>query len=354
MKRTFKVGLVGFGMVAERFHAPLISVEPDLCLTHVVERHNARSKEVYPEVTVVRTIDDLLVSEVDLVVILTPNESHYPLARKALEAGKHVVVDKPMTVTSSEADELIQVARDHGRLLSVFHNRRWDGDFLTLKRLLGEERLGDVVEVESRFDRFRPEPKGGWRESDGAGTGVLYDLGSHLLDQAFNLFGLPSNVLADIQIQRTGVSADDWFRILLDYGRLRVCLGASCLAAGPMVRFRVRGTKGTWLKHGLDPQEARLAEGGKPGGSGWGAEPEHDWGTFFATVSSEKVATVAGSYQDYYHLLAKALGENGEPPVKADEARNVIYGLELCRRSFEKRSWIPWEGGSHRAGETLG
>lgn len=353
MKRPFKVGLVGFGMVAERFHAPLISVEPGLRLTHVVERHKERSKELYPEVTVVRAIDELLESDVDLVVILTPNESHYPLARQALEAGKHVVVDKPMTVTSTEADELIRVARGQGRLLSVFHNRRWDGDFLTLKRLLQEGRLGDVVEVESRFDRFRPEPKGGWREGDGAGTGVLYDLGSHLLDQAFALFGLPKSVLADIQTQRAGVSADDWFRILLDYGSLRVCLAASCLAAAPIVRFRVRGARGTWLKYGLDPQEAKLAEGGKPG-NGWGVEPEQAWGTVYSADSSAKVATEAGAYQEYYRLLAKALGENGDPPVKAEEARNVIYGLELCRRSFQKQSWVPWEAVCRRSGETLG
>src|SRR5690606_13895007 len=163
-----------------------------------------------------------------------------------------------------EADALIRLASEKQRILSVFHNRRWDSDFLTLRKLLDEGVLGRVVEFGSRFDRFRPEPKGGWRESEGAGTGVLYDLGSHLVDQALCLFGRPRSVLADIPMQRDGVEADDWFRILLDYSETRVCLRASCLAAGPMTRFNVRGSLGSWVQHGLDRQEADLAAGLSP------------------------------------------------------------------------------------------
>ena len=343
MNNVLSVGLVGFGMVAEKFHAPLISVEPALRLTHVVERRHQRSKEIYPDITVVRSLDELLKTEVDLVIVLTPNETHYPLARQALEAGKHVVIDKPMTVTSKEADDLISCAERHRRVLSVFHNRRWDGDFLALRKLVESGRLGEIVELESRFDRFRPEPKGGWREDEGPGTGVLYDLGSHLLDQALALFGPPEAVLAEIQTQRAGVSADDWFRVLLDYPKMRVCLGASCLAAGPMARFKVRGTRGTWLNHGLDPQEAELAKGRRPGES-WGVEQADAWGTLYGENSSQRIETEAGAYPEYYRLLAKALIEGGKPPVEAEEARDVIHGLELCRESFERRRWIRWDG----------
>lgn len=343
MKNVLSVGLVGFGMVAERFHAPLISVEPALRLTHVVERRHQRSKEIYPDVTVVRSLDELLKTEVDLVIVLTPNETHYPLARQALEAGKHVVIDKPMTVTSKEADDLISCAERHRRVLSVFHNRRWDGDFLALRKLVESGRLGEIVELESRFDRFRPEPKGGWREDEGPGTGVLYDLGSHLLDQALALFGPPEAVLAEIQTQRAGVSADDWFRVLLDYPKMRVCLGASCLAAGPKARFKVRGTRGAWIKHGLDPQEAELARGLTPG-ENWGVEQAEAWGTLYGENSSQRIETEPGAYPEYYRLLAKALIEGGKPPVEAEEARDVIHGLELCRKSFERRCWIRWDG----------
>lgn len=342
MKDILTVGLVGFGMVAERFHAPLISVEPAFRLTHVVERRHQRSKEIYPDVTVVRSLDELLETEVDLVVVLTPNETHYPLARQALEAGKHVVIDKPMTVTSKEADDLIDRAQRHKRVLSVFHNRRWDGDFLTLRKLVHDGRLGELVELESRFDRFRPQPKGGWREGEGPGTGVLYDLGSHLLDQALVLLGPPKALFAEIQIQRAGVSADDWFRILLDYPKTRVCLGASCLAAGPMVRFKARGTRGSWVKCGLDPQEGELAKGLLPG-EDWGVEQTEDWGILYGEESSQRIATKAGAYPEYYRLLVDALRGQGEPPVKAQEARDVIYGLELCRGSFEKRCWVRWD-----------
>lgn len=329
-------------MVAERFHAPLISCEPSMKLTHVVERHTHRSPELYPQVTVVRSLEELLQTGVELVVILTPNQSHHSLARQALLAGKHVVIDKPMTVSSEEADDLIRVAEQNRRVLSVFHNRRWDSDFLTLRKLLKEGSLGRLVELESRFDRFRPQPKGGWREEPGAGTGVLFDLGSHLLDQALVLFGAPRAVWADVQSQREGVQADDWFRILLDYPETRVSLRASCLAAGPMVRFTARGTKGSWVKRGLDPQENALADGGRPGSADWGVERASQWGTLYSGQSLRKVSSEAGSYPEYYRLLARAIREGEEPPVPAREARDVIYGLELCRKSAAQRCWVEW------------
>lgn len=341
-KQTLKAGLVGFGMVAERFHAPLISAEPAIELSHVVERHSNRSQQLYPQVEVVRSIDQLLSCPVDLVVVLTPNRSHFHLAKASLEAGKHVVIDKPMTVSSEQADELIELATLRGRVLSVFHNRRWDSDFLTLRRLLKSGSLGRIVEFESRFDRFRPDPKGGWREQSGEGTGILYDLGSHLVDQALVLFGRPQAVLADVRVQREGVQADDWFRILFDYPDVRVCLRASCLAAEPRIRFCVRGTEGSWLKRGLDRQEADLAEGRHPADSGWGEESPDTWGTLYRAEQEEKTPAEPGSYTEYYRFLAQAVRDGRQPPVKATEARDVIFGLELCRKSMQSGRWESW------------
>jgi predicted dehydrogenase len=340
--QPLRVGLVGFGTVAERFHAPLISFEPAFRLSYVVERHRERSRELYPQVTVLRSLDEMLRTTVDLVVVLTPNESHFELAHKALSAGKHVVIDKPMTVSSEQADELISLAVRKGLTLSVFHNRRWDSDFLTLKSLLKSRTLGKIVELESRFDRFRPQPKGGWREKSGVGTGVLYDIGSHLVDQALVLFGLPRAVWADVQVQRDGVSADDWFRVLLDYPETRVCLRASCLAAGPMVRFCVRGTKGTWIKHGLDSQEFDLAEGRLPGENGWGVEDEENWGVIYRADEEQKTRSLPGHYTEFYRLLAQSLEDGSEPPVRPGEARDVVRCLELCLKSCETGSWVAW------------
>ena len=211
-----------------------------------------------------------------------------------------------------------------------------------MRSLLRDGALGRVVELESRFDRFRPQPKGGWRESAGGGTGILYDLGSHLIDQALLLFGRPNRVFADIAVQRDGVEADDWFRVLLDYPQTRVCLGASCLAAGPMTRFRVRGTEGTWLKHGLDRQESDLAEGRRPGEEGWGREIEESWGVCYGGSDARSTPSVPGLYTEFYRLLAHSVQEGSEPPVTPGEGRDVIRVLELCLESWGTGGWVGW------------
>jgi predicted dehydrogenase len=345
-----KVGLIGFGMVAQRFHAPLISVEPKLHLTYVVERTHNRSQELYPKVTVLRTAQELFQTDVEVVVVLTPNESHFPLALEALAAGKHVVLEKPMTINSAQADELIQASRLHQKMLTVFHNRRWDGDFLTLRGLLENKTLGEVVSLESHFDRFRPNLKGGWRENDAPGSGVLYDLGSHLLDQCFQLFGLPQALLADLRIERTKARITDAFTIFLDYGTVRAELKASCLAAEPKLRFKVRGTQGTWMRYGLDPQEDALREGQLPEGDDWGKVAPQHWGTLFLEEqgiepnesSGKPFPEEAGCYPRFYSELAAALENNGDPPVSPEEARNVIRAVELCQESHRQRQWVQW------------
>lgn len=324
-------------MVAERFHGPLITVEPRLRLTHVLERSKSRSRQCYPQVEIVRDLQQFLASPVDVVAVLTPNELHFEQARQALLAGKHVVLDKPMTVTASEADELVTLAQTQNRLLTVFHNRRWDSDFLTLRRILSEGSLGRLVELESHFDRFRPAPKGGWREERGAGTGVLYDLGSHLLDQVLFVFGTPRRLWAEVRSQRV-TEADDFFEVVLDYGELRVTLKASCVAAEPKLRFLARGSQGAWMKYGMDPQEDALAAGATPGGADWGVDLNP--GTFYRAEGSEVVACERGNYPAFYAQLAAALLEGASPPVPPEQARDVIRALELCLESHRRGCWI--------------
>lgn len=336
-----RVGLVGFGMVAERFHAPLLSVDDNFALTHVVERHQARSQQKYPEVTVVNSHQSLLQQPVDLVVVLTPNESHFTIARDALMAGKHVVLDKPMTVTSAEADELIALAAERELVLTVFHNRRWDSDFLTLKALLAEGKLGRLVELESRFDRFRPHLKGGWREEEVPGAGILYDLGSHLFDQSLHLFGLPKALFGTLLLERSQSKVVDGFRVSLDYQSFFVNLYSSCVAAEPKVRFRARGEQAAWVKYGLDPQEGRLAVGDLPNTEDWGGEGPEDWGRLHAS-QVRKIPSVPGDYPAFYRELAGAIREGGLPPVSPEDARNVIRMIELCERSHEEKRWVEW------------
>lgn len=273
MTQPLKTGLVGFGRVAQTMHAPLIHQEPLLDLTAVVERHHQKSKEKYPAVTVYRSLEALLAeADVDLIVICTPNEYHFSQAKMALEAGKHVVVDKPITVSSSEAEALLSLAKSKGKLLSAFQNRRWDGDFQTITKLLHEGTLGRIVHFESHFDRFRPEPTENWREQQVPGSGILYDLGAHLIDQALLLFGKPEWVYAEILTQRSGVEADDFFDLTLMYPTTKVRLSASILMNAPLPKFLVLGDKGSYSKYGLDVQEAAFKAGILPGSDHWGEE----------------------------------------------------------------------------------
>ena len=343
-----KVGIVGFGMVAQRFHVPLLRAEKRLCLTHVVERHQSRSLELEPSVITLRSVEELWDSEVEVVVILTPNETHAELAEQALRAGKHVVVDKPFTVSSVQADRLMQVAMETERLLTVFHNRRWDNDFLTVAKLLREGRLGRLRRFESRWERYRPSPKGGWREELGAGSGGLYDLGSHLMDQTLTLFGKPHRLFAHLQIQRDSVHAVDCFDLRLDYGGFQACLHSDCLTAAPSFRFALHGENGSFVKTGLDPQEAALSQEATPGSAGWGEETETDWGVLrflgkeHESLVLERVPSEKGNYPEFYRNLAAALQGEESIHVSAEQARDVILGLELALASERDGGWVDW------------
>ena len=341
-----KVGLVGFGMAAERFHAPLISAEPGLTLSHVVERHQRRGEQLYPHLTTLTDSRQLWDSEVDVVVILTPNATHYRLAKEALEAGKHVVVDKPLAVSSREVEDLISVAGRANRILTAFHNRRWDSGFLTLRQLLEQDALGELHRYECRWERFRPAPKGGWREEDGSGTGILFDLGSHLIDQALQLFGPPRAMLCKLRVQRPGTTAVDCFDWWCDYGFMLATLSSNCLTAAPTFHHQLLGLRGTFTQRGLDPQEAALQAGLRPGGPHWGREPEERWGELErldeGRLVRQKVPAVAGDYTHFYRNLVAALRGEAELEVKAEQARDVVRAIELAIESDRQGRWIPW------------
>ncbi|MGW6906483.1 Gfo/Idh/MocA family protein [Streptomyces sp. NPDC054940] len=342
-----RVGLVGYGLAGSVFHAPLIATTEGLTLDTVVTSNPERQEQAraeHPEVRVAATSDELLdrAADLDLVVIASPNKTHVPLATTALKAGLPVVIDKPIAGTAAEARELAALAEERGLLLSVFQNRRWDNDFLTLRRLLAEGELGDVWRFESRFERWRPQTKGGWRESGGPAEigGLLYDLGSHVVDQALVLFGAVTQVYAEADIRRPGAETDDDTFIALTHASgVRSHLYASATTAQLGPRFRVLGSKAGYVKYGLDPQEAALREGQRPDTTAdWGTEPESLWGRVGSgesplTGGGRVEPTLPGDYPAYYAAVAKALLDGGPNPVTALEAAAALDVLEAARRS---------------------
>lgn len=342
MSTPINTGLVSFGKASRVFHGPVITSIPELHLKTVVERHDTKSRELYPWVEVVPSIEALLADDsIELVVVATPNHTHYELARKALDAGKHVVVDKPFTTTSTHAEELLERAAHKNLVISPFQNRRWDGDFLTVQKLLQENVLGRLVEFESRFDRFRNYARpDAWREQPGDGSGVFFDLGPHLVDQAVALFGTPESVSADIRAQRDGAKTDDHFDVLLQYDGLKVTLKGGMLVRSRTPRFVLNGMNGSFAKYGLDPQEAALSAGGTPGSAGWGAEPEESWGEINTDLGGlhllGRVETVAGNYQAFYHNLARAIRGTAAAAVTPEQILTTMRVIETAFQSAEQ------------------
>ncbi|WXL26747.1 oxidoreductase [Ectopseudomonas mendocina] len=339
MGPRMKSGIVGYGYAGKTFHAPLISMVADLELTAVATRNAAAVTQDWPGVATEPTPQGLFArDDIELVVIATPNDTHFSLAAQALEAGKHVVVDKPFTVTVAEGQELIELADRNKRLLSVFHNRRWDADFLTLKARLNSGELGRVVHFESHFDRYRPVVRQRWRESSAAGAGLWYDLGPHLLDQAVQLFGRPHTIWLDQARQRDAALADDWFHAVLSYDEVRVILHASGLVAGPTPRFAVHGTTGSFIKYGLDTQEDALKAGLRPTDIAWGHDPEQ--GRLYLgqgdSVQERSVPSNAGDYRLYYSAIADAIRNGAANPVPAEEALVVMQLIEAGITSYQQ------------------
>jgi predicted dehydrogenase len=336
MTHTIKAGIVGYGYATATFHAPLISSVPGLELVAISSSDAGKVHADWPQMDVCATPQALFArKDIDLVIIPTPNDTHHALARLALAAGKHVVVDKPFTLTSADARDLIAFAKSGQRHLSVFHNRRWDADFLTLQKLLVSGQLGRVTHFESHFDRYRPDVPQRWRDGAGPGSGLWYDLGSHLLDQAVCLFGMPQTILLDTARQRDGALADDWFHAILAYGDLRVILHASALVAHQGPRFVMHGTRGSYTKYGLDPQEAALKTGARPGQDGWGIDTQPgrldvlrgSW------MQQSILASEAGNYVQFYQAMCDSIWHGSAIPVPATEALQVMQLIELGQQS---------------------
>ncbi|GAB2875059.1 scyllo-inositol 2-dehydrogenase [Pseudoduganella ginsengisoli] len=342
--QQYAVGLIGYGTGGAVFHAPMIAAVPGLKLARIASRSANRDevRRVYPGVSLDDTpqamLDDPAIA---LVVVCTPNASHYALAKAALQAGKHVVVDKPFVLTSSEGDELVALAAQKGLLLSVYHNRRWDGDFMTLQRALASGELGPVHTYRAHFDRYSPQVKVRWKESAQPGSGVLWDLGSHLIDQALHLFGLPRTVTAQVATQRDGAQVEDAFELVLDFGRCKAMLHASALVRAPGPRYQVHGAQGSFIKYGVDTQEEALKQGARPGGAGWG----HDIPANYATITSadgaqRTVETIPGSYEAFYYGMWRAMAEGAPAPVAAEDAVSVVRVIECAYRSHGERRTV--------------
>jgi predicted dehydrogenase len=342
------VGLIGFGLGGKAFHAPVIAAVEGLRLAAVLERHGDTAAHIYPGVKIVRTAAELLaIQSIRLVAIATPNDTHFSYVRACLEADRDVVVDKPFATTLLEARELAELARQRGRLLTVYQERRLDGDFLTVKQLIGGGELGRVVHFEETFDRCRVQVRDSWKERVGPGRGVFWDLSPHLIDHALVLFGRPEALLADLRIEREGGSSVDAFDVTLYYpGGLRAVASSNTLAPVARPHFRVRGTRATFLKRSLDPQEALLRAGQPMGGESWGLEKEEDWGTLTPTDPQygepRKIATLRGDYRAFYENVRDVMLGRGKLLVTVEEALEVMYALELAEASSAERQILEW------------
>ncbi|MCU0400393.1 MAG: Gfo/Idh/MocA family oxidoreductase [Algoriphagus sp.] len=346
MNRHIKTALIGYGSVAEKMHAPLIEVCPDLDFVAVVERNGIRCEEKYPHVTTFKSLEELLQADAaDLICITTPNEFHFPMAKQCLLAGKHVVVDKPVTVHSWEAEELEKIAREKGLICSVFHNRRYDGDFRTLQKLVAENTLGRLVYLESHFDRFRPQVSENWREKDVPGNGITYDLGVHLMDQIALLFGAPESIFADIQKQRTNAVSDDYFDISLFFPGFKARVTAGVLVNVATPKFLLLGEKGSYQKFFLDVQEQAFKDGRKPEGLDWGVDPEERWGKLYFENETLPLPTEKGNYRIFYQNVANAINQIAPLQVTLPQTITVLKLIEAAFLSAQEGRKIHREEG---------
>jgi scyllo-inositol 2-dehydrogenase (NADP+) len=352
--QAINTAVIGFGLAGQVFHAPFVSAVPGLKLEAIVQRKGDEAAKAYPNTRILRSVEETFTDPtIQLIVVGTPNETHYTLAKRALLAGKHVVIDKPFAATSAEAKELGDLAAARNLILAPFHNRRWDGDFLTVRKLQKEHAVGRLVTYESHFDRFRPLPREAtWKEAGNNANGMLFDLGPHLVDQALVLFGIPEGITASVRKDRDDTAIEDAFDITLEYPRLRAHCRATMLACINAPRFLLHGTKGSFRKYGLDPQEPALVAGAKVprlGEGDWLAEKEKLWGILAVapdpadptTVVSSPVKTELGDYRSYYANVRDAI--NGTAPLDAtpEDGYRVIRLLELARQSSAEGRTLP-------------
>jgi predicted dehydrogenase len=352
MEKTIRVGLVGYGMSGRVFHAPFLHSLPQYELTAVVERNRNEAEKVYPYVKTVRSLEDLLErDDIDLVVVTTPNETHFPYAKAALQAGKHVVLEKPFANSSQEAAELVNLGKEANRIFAVYQNRRYVGDFLTIRQILAQGLLGQIHEYICHFDRYRdaPKPDKAWREEARPGSGVFFDLGPHLIDQALCLFGLPQTITAFIKHQRPFSIVDDYFDVRLDYANgLTVILKSGMLVREMGPRYAVHGTIGSYLKYGDDPQEELLKQGIMPLGEHWGMEPEDQHGMLHTLIDGQVIRktypTLAGNYGAFYTNLYNTIMSGAPLLEKPEHGYNTIRLIELAIESSDKGCTLPCIG----------
>lgn len=342
-----KVGLIGFGLGGQAFHAPMIQGTPGLELTCIVARSGNLAQRRYPNTRVVRTVDEMLADEqIRLCVVATPNTSHFELTKQCLLAGRDVIVDKPFTPTLREAEELIALAAKSKRLLTVYQDRRWDGDFQTIKKMVAAGMLGEISEYECRYDRFRPQLKGHWREKAEPGSGILFDLGPHVIDQALVLFGVPQAVTAHLLHQRGG-PVDDGFDVALEYSKFRAMLRARMIAYTPTYHFLIHGRNGSFIKHGMDPQEEFLRSPNPPSGTdwgpNWGVEPEENLGTLtLVNGGAQRIKSEVGDYRNYYINVRDTIAGKTELDVSPQQALNTMRALELAQKSHREKRTVLW------------
>jgi len=341
-----KTAICSYGMSGKLFHAPFIQLNDGFELYAACERSKKEIREKYPSVVSYSSIEELLNDEkIELLIINTPNYTHYDFAKKALLAGKHIVVEKPFCNTIAECDELIALAQEKNKIISVYQNRRWDSDFKTVKKIIDEKLLGEIVEAEFHFDRYDENLSyKQHKETPGPGAGIFYDLGPHLIDQALELFGMPYALFADITAMREISKVDDYMELILFYDRLRVRLKSGYLVREPIPSYIVHGTKGSFIKSRGDIQENALKQNISPGTKDWGAEPVSEEGLLHTTINGEtvrkKIPTEKGDYGTYYELLFRAI-RNGAPiPVTAAEGRNVIYIIEKAFESVREKKLV--------------
>lgn len=346
MNKPIKTAICSYGMSGQVFHGPSLKVSDHFDVTQILERTKELSKEVFPKAIIVRTYDEILKNaEIELVVVNTPDAFHYKMVKQALEAGKHVVVEKPVTQKSEEVTELIKLAKEKNLILTVYQNRRWDGDFLTVQKVLEDNKLGRIIEFESHFDRYRtfitPDT---WKEEGDEYAGVLYNLGSHTVDQACVLFGKPDAVSANLKIVRTGGVVNDYYDIRFEYDGFTVILKCSYLVKDPGPHFTIHGEFGTFYKYGMDPQEDLLKAGNLPDGDKFGIEAVEDWGTMLYEKEGEDieelVETIPGNYNIFYKNIFNAIRNGAELLVKPEETAEVLKILEACLVSNKEKRTI--------------
>lgn len=342
-----RVAICSYGMSGLVFHGPLIEAHPGFRISKILERNRHDSAGKHPHATLVRNYEAILEDrEIELVVVNTPDHLHYEMASQALESGKHVVLEKPVTLHSGQAASLAALAESRQRIMSVFHNRRWDGDFLTVREVIRSGRLGRLVSFESHFDRYRKEIKDSWKDQSN-GTGTLYNLGSHLIDQALVLFGFPQRLYGDVRMLRDGAKTDDSFDLFLHYSQCKCLLRSSYLVRDPGPRFILHGTEGSFTVWGTDPQEEALKNGHIPGSPGWGTDPASSWGKIRTTTGEKEIdgpyPILAGNYLAFYENIFQAIRENERLEVTPYQAESVIRVIEAAYRSGREGQVIHFE-----------